>query len=169
MLLVGFFLTFLLISSIVVLLYNRLVFRKNQVKKAFSSIYVLLKKRSDLIPKLIVIVKSYMKYEHETLTEIASSRLKAASKQVIVNNKIELENQVSRAINNILLEIEAYPDLKANYHFIRLQESLNEVEEQISAARRFYNSAVTDYNNSLEMFPTNLIALFINYRKKEYL
>ncbi|GAB1544746.1 LemA family protein [Scytonema sp. NUACC21] len=168
-LLTGFILALLLFSLIpiiVILLYNSLVAKKNQVEKAFGTIDVLLKKRSDLIPNLVAVAQNYMQYEKETLTEIARLRSRAMSGRVTGKNRIDLENQISKALGNIMVSLEAYPELKANNHFIKLQDSLNEIEEQISAARRFYNSAVTDYNNALEMFPTSLIASYMNYHQK---
>ncbi|HIK55997.1 MAG TPA: LemA family protein [Synechococcales cyanobacterium M55_K2018_004] len=144
------------------LIYNSLVGKKNQVEQAFSSIDVLLKKRCDLIPNLVATVKNYMQFEQKTLVEV--TRLRSRAIQAQGDTRIDLENQISRAIGNIMVAVEAYPELKANQNFITLQESLNEIEEQISAARRFYNSAVTDYNNAVEMFPTNLVASQMNYR-----
>jgi LemA protein len=80
------------------------------------------------------------------------------------NTRVQLENQITRAMGDFLALVETYPELKANQNFIYLLESLNEIEEQISAARRFYNTAVTDYNNAIQMFPTNLVAYRMNYR-----
>ncbi|RUR75506.1 LemA family protein [Chlorogloeopsis fritschii PCC 9212] len=150
-------------------LYNGLVAKKNQVDNAFASIDVILKKRSDLIPNLVAVAQNYMKYEESILTEITRLRSRAISGRANGNRNsaMDLENEISRALGNILISLEAYPELKTDRYFLQLLQSLNEIEEQISAARRFYNSAVTDYNNSLEMFPTNLIASTMNYRPKK--
>ncbi|MDM9381930.1 LemA family protein [Chlorogloeopsis sp. ULAP01] len=149
-------------------LYNGLVAKKNQVDNAFASIDVNLKKRSDLIPNLVAVAQNYMKYEESILTEITRLRSRAISGRANGNRNsaMDFENEISRALGNILISLEAYPELKADQYFLQLLQSLNEIEEQISAARRFYNSAVTDYNNSLEMFPTNLIASTMNYRSR---
>ncbi|MDX2098137.1 MAG: LemA family protein [Leptolyngbyaceae cyanobacterium bins.59] len=168
------FLSFLLALAIIggilfaiwMTLYNSLIDKKNQVEKAFSSIDVLLKKRSDLIPNLVATVQKYMQFEQETLTEIARLRSKAI--QAKGNERVQLENQISHSLGNIMIAVEAYPELKANQNFADLQASLNETEEQISAARRFYNSAVTDLNNAIEMFPTNLLASSMNLRPKPF-
>lgn len=80
--------------------------------------------------------------------------------------RVNIENEISRSLSNILVAVEAYPELKANENFIQLQGSLNETEEQLSAARRFYNTSVTEYNNAVEMFPTNYLASAMNYRLK---
>ncbi len=153
------------IGLFLVMMYNGLVAKKNQVENAFASVDVMLKKRSDLIPNLVATVKQYMQFEQQTLVEVTRLRSRAAS--ATGDARIDLENQISRAIGNIMVAVEAYPELKANQNFVHLQESLNEVEEQISAARRFYNSAVNDYNNAVEMFPTNIMAQSMNYRMKK--
>ena len=154
------------IPLIIAILYNSLVDKKNQADKAFATIDVLLKKRCDLIPNLVAVVKNYAKFEQQTLTEIANLRSRIVSGRAAGGTRVDLENQISSAIGNILVALEAYPDLQANQNFIQLQESLNEIEEQISAARRFYNTSVTEYNNAVEMFPTNLIAAAMSYRLK---
>jgi LemA protein len=154
------------IPLIIAILYNSLVGKKNQADKAFATIDVLLKKRCDLIPNLVAVVKNYAKFEQQTLTEIANLRSRIVSGRATGGTRVDLENQISSAIGNILVALEAYPDLQANQNFIQLQESLNEIEEQISAARRFYNTSVTEYNNAVEMFPTNLIAAAMSYRLK---
>lgn len=148
------------------ILYNSLVGKKNQVENAFASIDVLLKKRCDLIPNLVATVQEYAQFEQNTLVNISKLRSRAMAGQVGGDERVELENQISRSIGNIMVAVEAYPELKASANFQQLQGSLNEIEEQISAARRFYNSAVTDYNNALEMFPSNLIASSMNYRPR---
>ena len=154
------------VGLIGVLLYNSLISKKNQVDNAFASIDVQLKKRTDLIPNLVSIVQNYMQYEKSILVELTRLRSRAMSGQVSPDERVALENQISRSIGGLLVAVENYPELKANQNFMQLQGALNEVEEQISAARRFYNSAVTDYNNAVEMFPTNLIAGQMNYRLK---
>ncbi|MEO1127276.1 MAG: LemA family protein [Cyanobacteria bacterium J06639_16] len=150
-----------------VILYNTLVGLKNQVQNAFASMDVLLKKRYDLIPDLVSIAKKYMQYEQQMLTNIAALRSRAVPGSVAETGRLELENQLTEELGNLFLTVEAYPDLKANHNFLALQQSLNEIEEQISAARRFYNTTVTDYNNAVEMFPTNLVAAMMSYRRKQ--
>lgn len=127
--------------------YNSLIYKKNQVNNAFSSIDVILQKRSDLIPRLVTLAQMYMQFEQKTLTEISRLRSTVTSKNLSENSRVTLEDQISRMLIIIIVAVEAYPELKTNDHFIQLQYSLNEVEEQLSAARRFYNSAVTEYNN----------------------
>ena len=147
-------------------LYNSLVGKKNNVEKAFGSVDVLLKKRYDLIPNLIASVKQYMQHEAGTLTEITEMRARAVSGNLSSDERVQLDNKITKALGGIMVAVENYPDLKASQNFIQLQGSLNEVEEQISAARRAYNAAVTDFNNAVEMFPTNMLAGMMNYKRK---
>jgi LemA protein len=151
---------------IIILLYNSLINKKNQVQNAFGGIDALLKKRYDLIPNLISAVKTYMKHEAGVLTEITELRTKAASGQLSDDEKVNLDNKISKSIGGIMVAVENYPDLKASQNFSQLQAALNEVEEQISAARRAYNAAVTDYNNATEMFPTSFFASLMGYKIK---
>lgn len=165
-----FFINSSIIIGIVIagiILYNSLIYKKNQVDNAFSSIDVLLQKRWDLIPNLVAVAQQYMKFEQQTLTEIARLRTQLMSEKFNNETRLKLESKLSGAIGNIIVAFEVYPELKTNEHFTRLQLSLNEVEEQISAARRFYNSAVTEYNSALEMFPTNIFATSMNYKPRQ--
>lgn len=151
---------------VVISMYNSLISKKNQVANVFSSVDTLLKKRYDLIPNLVSVVKNYMEYEKGVLEEITSLRAKAVSSQLSDNERVNLENKISNALGKIMVAVENYPDLKANQNFLQLQASLNEIEEQVSAARRAYNAAVTDYNNAVEMFPTNIAALLMRCSPK---
>jgi len=151
---------------IIILLYNSLINKKNQVQNAFGGIDAILKKRYDLIPNLISAVKSYMKHEAGVLTEITELRTKVASGTLSDDEKVDLDNKISKSIGGIMVAVENYPDLKASQNFSQLQATLNEVEEQISAARRAYNAAVTDYNNATEMFPTSFFASLMGYKMK---
>ena len=148
-------------------IYNGLVYLKNQVNKSFSTVDVLLKKRWDLIPNLVAVVKHHMEFEQQTFAEVTRLRSQVMSGDVSAQQRLTLENQISRSMGNIVALIENYPELKSDQHVSQLLESLNETEEQISAARRFYNSAVTDYNNALEMFPSNIVASYLRYESKE--
>lgn len=163
---------FVLIALVVIamvgfMLYNSLIQKKNQVTNVFATIDALLKKRFDLIPNLVAAVKNYMEHEKGVLTQITELRSKAMAGNLSDDEKVDLENKMSKLMGNIRVAVENYPDLKANQNFLQLQGSLNETEEQISAARRAYNASVTDYNNAIEMFPTNIIASMINYKLKK--
>lgn len=158
---------FLLLMTVVI--YNNLVGARNQVENAFGSIDVMLKKRYDLIPNLVETAKAYMKHERETLTSITELRTKAMSPSISSDEKIQLENQISGMMKSVMVSVENYPELKASEQFTMLQRSWNETEEQISAARRNYNASVTDYNNAVEKFPSNIFASMFGHKRKHVL
>jgi LemA protein len=149
-------------------MYNGLIRKKNDVQNAFATIDVMLKKRYDLIPNLVETVKTFMNHEKELLTKVTELRASAMNPNVSADEKVNIENQLNKAMGNIMVAVERYPDLKSNTNFLQLQASFNEIEEQISAARRFYNSAVTELNNAVEMFPTNIVAGMMGLGKREF-
>ncbi len=151
----------------IVLMFNSLIGKKNQVKNVFGTIDALLKKRYDLLPKLITTVKEYMKHERELLEKVTELRAKAVSGNLSDDEQVGLDNQISKLMGGIMVAVENYPDLKASQNFLHLQRTMNEVEEQISAARRAYNATVTDFNNAVEMFPTNIMAGMMSYKTKK--
>ena len=151
---------------VIAMMYNGLINKKNQVENAFGGMDAQLKKRYDLIPNLISTVQTYMKHEADTLTQITELRAKAISGEISDNEKVDLDNMITSKLGGIMVAVENYPDLKASENFNQLQRSLNEVEEQISASRRAYNATVTSYNNSVEMFPTNIIAGMMSMKHK---
>lgn len=148
------------------LIYNSLIRRKNDVENAFASIDVMLKKRYDLIPKIVEAVKAYMNYERELLTEITGLRVKALSQGLSAEERVVVENRLGSRLSDMLVAVENYPELKASANFLQLQGTLNEVEEQLAASRRAFNAAVTAYNNSIEVFPSGMIASMMNYRRR---
>ncbi len=150
------------------ILYNGLIGKKNQVENMFASVDSILQKRYDLIPNLVSSVKEYMTHERETLTGVTEMRAKAMQGNLSDDEKVSLDNQMSKAVGHIMVAVEAYPELKASENFQMLQRSLNEVEEQLSAGRRAYNAAVTDFNNSVEMFPSNIVAGIHHYQPKKW-
>lgn len=162
--------TFLIVAGIIglviVLMYNSLISKKNQVDNIFAGLDAVLKKRYDLLPNLVATVQEYTEHEKTTLEKITSLRSEAMQSSLKSDSKIMLDNQLSQALNGLMLNVENYPDLKANENFLHLQRTLNELEEQISAARRAYNQSVTDYNNAIEMFPTNMMASFMKLERK---
>ena len=153
---------------IVVLIFNFLVSKRNQMKNAFATVDALLKKRYDLIPNLVEAVKGYVKHEGSLLTEIARLRSEAMSGQKSGKEKEGIDSQMGNTLKSIMAVSENYPDLKASNNFIHLQKTLNEVEEQISAGRRAYNASVNDYNNAVMMFPANLLAGLFGFKAGDY-
>ena len=157
----------IILAILLVLMYNSLVAKKNQVENIFASIDTQLKKRFDLIPNLVASVSKYMEHEKSILEDITKLRSEANRPNISDTQKINLDAKLSSALGSIMIAVENYPELKANENVIHLQGSLNEVEAQIAAARRAYNQAVTDYNNALEQIPTNFIANFMHYTRKD--
>lgn len=151
---------------IAILMYNSLIGKKNQVENIFAGVDTVLKKRFDLIPNLVASVSRYMEHEKSTLEKVTELRAAAMKPGISDEQKIALDAKLTSALGAINLAMEAYPDLKANENVMHLQRSLNEIEEQISAARRAYNQAVTDLNNAIEMFPTNLMAGWMNLSRR---
>lgn len=144
--------------------YNRLIAKRNQVTNAFSSIDVMLKKRFDLLPNLVETIKQYTSYEEGVLTKITELRSKAASVQLSNEEKIDLDRKIGSAVSGMMVNVENYPELKANQNFLNLQTVWTESEEQIAAARRNYNSSVTEYNNAIMMFPGSIFAGMLDYK-----
>jgi LemA protein len=157
----------LVVLSVVVFgMYNSLVGKKNAVEQAFGSIDVMCKKRCDLIPNLVATVKQYAAHEAGTLEKVTTLRNQAAAGNLSPDETVQLNNQLTHALGKLMVTVEAYPQLKANENFLQLQRALNETEEQLSAARRAFNAAVTDFNNAVEMFPTNIVAGMMNYKRR---
>ena len=146
--------------------YNRFVNYKNRARNAFSNIDVMLRKRYDLIPTLVDTVKGYMQHETTLLSEVTILRSQAQHPKISQEQKVELNNALSASIGKVLVAVEAYPDLKASSNFLHLQRSIAEMEEQLSASRRSYNMAVTQYNTLLESFPSNLVGKLFNFKRK---
>lgn len=147
-------------------MYNGLVQSKNKVKNAWSQIDVQLQRRFDLIPNLVEAVKGYMDHESETLAKVTELRTSWANATTI-NEKAELDNQLSGALKTIMAVSENYPELKASQNFSELQEELRSTENKISYARQFYNDSVTMYNTKLEVVPTNLVASLFHFKPEE--
>ena len=142
--------------------YNSLVRRRNRVDQAYSTIEVQLTQRYDLIPKLVETVKQYMGHERSLLEDIVRLRQQAV-RSTNPAEKIKADNELTAAMGQLSVTMENYPQLKASDTFVQLQRSLNEVEEQLAAARRSYNAAVTDYNNAVQTFPSSIIAGSMNF------
>lgn len=146
-------------------LYNSLVRLRNNRENAFADIDVQLKQRHDLIPQLVSTVKGYASHEKSTLENVIRLRNEAVGARTI-DEKIEAEKQLSSALTGLKVTLEAYPDLKANTNFIQLQEEIADIENKLSSVRRYFNSATKEYNNAVEVFPSNIIAGMFNFRKE---
>ena len=154
-----------LLVIIVVAIYNNLVTLRQRVENAWSQIDVQLQRRFDLIPNLVETVKGYMEHEKEVLTKVTDLRSSWADAKT-VEEKANLDNQLSSALKTIMAVSENYPDLKASQNFSELQEELRNTENKISYSRQFYNDSVTRYNTKLELFPSNFIASMFKFTLK---
>ena len=148
-------------------IYNKLVNARNKADNQFSQIDIQLKRRSDLIPNLVETVKGYAKHEEGTLTAVIEARNKAISANG-VNAKVEAENELTGTLNKLFALTEAYPELKANENFLSLQNDLKDTEDKITYARQFYNDTAMNFNNLVEMFPSNIIAKMFKFVKYEF-
>ena len=150
----------------VILKYNSLVKSKNSVEKAFADVDVYLKKRYDLIPNLVNIVKGYAKHEKDVLENVVKLRNEAVSSQDI-NKTVALNNKMSSSLGKIRMLSEDYPSLRANENFLALQNELAEVEQQIAGVRVQYNSCATTFNTKQETFPGNIVAKMLKFKQAE--
>lgn len=146
--------------------YNSLVRRKNSVEEAFATMDVYLKKRWDLIPNIVSAVKGYAKHEAETLERVISARNVRYS-DMSEDEKISANSEIAKGLASINVLAEQYPDLKANQNFLDLNAQLQQTEEDIANARKYYNAVVRDYNNKIEMFPSSIIASMFKFGKKQ--
>jgi LemA protein len=141
----------------VISIFNSLVRLRNRRQNAFADIDVQLRQRHDLVPQLVETVKGYAAHEKELLLRVTEAR-NAAMSATSIDSKIVAEQQLTSALQGLRVQVEAYPDLKANQNFLQLQEELSDIENKLAASRRFFNGATTEYNNAVESFPGNLIA-----------
>ena len=154
------------IGLLVLSTYNSLVRLNNKVEEAFSTMDVYLKKRWDLIPNIVETVKGYAKHEKETLEEIVNLR-NSSYDNMNTNDKVEVNNKLTQGITKLMAIGEAYPELKANENFMNLSNQLNQVEEDIANARKYYNGTVRIFNDKVLMFPSNIIAKLFGYKTKD--
>ncbi len=147
--------------------YNGLIRLRNQLENAWAQIDVQLKRRHDLIPNLVETVKGYAKHESGTLERVIQARNIAVNAKS-VGDRAEAENVLTGALKSLFAVAEAYPDLKANQEFMRLQEELTSTENKVAFARQFYNDSVMTYNTHIQVFPTNLIATMFNFGHRDF-
>ncbi|PLY06828.1 MAG: hypothetical protein C0622_00620 [Desulfuromonas sp.] len=147
--------------------YNRLVRDRNRTLNAWSDIDVQLKRRYDLIPKLVAAVDQYARFERSTLTTLTELRSRTLQTDDI-DTKGTLENELGGQLRSLVALAEAYPELKADQSFLQLQQNLTDIENQIQYARRFYNGAVRNLNTRIDSFPDLLIARLFNYRPQVF-
>lgn len=157
----------ILLLLYVILSYNGLVSGRNKVKACWSQIDIQLKRRFDLVPNLVTTVKAYTQYEAETLQKVIEARnkfVKANSPEEAMMANKDLTQELSR----LAVVVERYPNLKASESYTNLQNQLVETENKISFARQFYSDTVMNFNNLVQSFPSNIIALIFNFKEAAY-
>ena len=147
-------------AVLVALVYNTFVQLRNKVQEAFSIMDVYLKKRYDLIPNLVAVVKGYASHEAETLEAVAKMRGGVSGR----DEQLDSEMQITSALTRIMAVVEAYPQLKADSNFLQLQTQLAQLEEDIASARRYYNGAVREFNNKCQTVPNNIFASLFGFK-----
>jgi len=160
------------VAGWLIMTYNGLIRTKNQVDEAVSDIDVQLKRRYDLIPNLVEVVRGYMSHEAGTLEKVTAARASAMgvhdNKNATLAQREQAENMLSSTLKSLFAVSENYPDLKASQNFMQLQDELSDTENKIQAARRFYNGNVRDFNTKIQVFPTNMIAGMLKFVKYEF-
>ena len=145
-----------------IMTYNGLVRGLNKVEEAFSTMDVYLKKRWDLIPNLVEVVKAYAKHEKETIEKITTLR-KNTYESMSIDKKINVNEELTQDLSKIMIISENYPDLKSSQNFIELSHELTEIEDEIANSRKYYNGTVRIFNNKVQMFPSNLVARIFGF------
>ena len=147
--------------------YNGLVRLRNQLENAWAQIDVQLKRRHDLIPNLVETVKGYAAHERGTLEAVTQARNMAIAAKGVAE-RAQAENALTGALKSLFAVAEAYPELKANQNFMRLQEELTSTENKVAFSRQFYNDSVMSYNTQIEVFPQNFIAGMFRFTRREF-
>lgn len=156
---------FVLIAIWMTNLYNALVRLRNQRQNTFADIDVLLRQRHDLVFQLVETVKGYAAHERELLTKITETRSAAIGARSI-DERIQTEQRLSSVLRQLQVQVEAYPDLKANQNFHSLQENLNNIESNLASSRSIFNNVTAEYNTATETFPSNLIARNFGFQRE---
>jgi LemA protein len=155
------------LAMVIVGIYNRLVALRQSANQAFADIDVQLRQRQDLIPNLVETVKGYAGHEKSTLDAVITAR-NAATAARTVDDKVQAENVLTGALGRLFALSEAYPDLKANTNFLKLQDELSDIENKLAAARRFFNNAISEFNAAIQQFPAVLFAGMFGFSERAF-
>ena len=164
---IGIIIIIVILAVSLILSYNGFVKSRNQIEEAFSTMDVYLKKRYDMIPRLVEIVKQYSMHEKETLERIVQARSMAIN-ATTVEERGQNENMLSGALKSLFAISEGYPELKANENYLELQTQLAGLEDEISQSRKYYNGVVKVMNNKVEIFPSNMFAKLFGFNRYPY-
>ncbi|MBE0428607.1 MAG: LemA family protein [Thermoleophilia bacterium] len=157
----------ILLAGGIMVIYNSLIRLRNRVDNAWKQIDVQLKRRYDLIPNLVEVVKDYMSYEKEVLENVTRARAQAMQAQGPAESG-RAENMLTGALKSLFAVAENYPELKANQNVSQLQEELTSTENRIAFARQLYNDVVMAYNNRTQVMPSNIVASIFGFKAREY-
>ena len=163
-----FIIIIVVVAAVLILLYNRLVRLRQNVREGWSAIDTELRRRYELVPNLVSVVKGYAAHERDTLEEVIQARNAAVASAGAPIEQARSENALTGALRHLFAVSEAYPDLKASDHFLDLHKQLVETEDRISKARRYYNATVRELNTAVETFPTLLIASSFGFHAEDY-
>lgn len=144
--------------------YNRFIKYTNMIEEGWSIIDVALKRRANLIPKLVSAVSGYSQHETDTLKNVTAQRLATDDR----SERTKEESEVSRGLGNLLAVAENYPELKASQNFLELQKALNQVEAEVASSRNTFNQRIRQLNTLVQQFPSNIIASIFNFKRDEY-
>lgn len=168
---IGFLIFIVVVCVFVYSIYSSVIKAKNKAQEALSSIDVQLKKRYDLIPNILKIANKFMEHEKrllEELTQLRTQAMNVSNKLSDSSKKIELDKQINNKMAEFMLAVENYPELKSDQTMVQAMQTFSDVEEHIAAARRFYNSAVLELNNKVEIFPFSLFASSLGITKQDF-
>ena len=150
-----------------IIVFNGLIRLRNRTDEAWSDIEVQLKRRYDLIPNLVNTVKGYAKHEDKVFKQVTEARSNAMQAKTPAEHA-KAENMLTETLKSLFAVSESYPDLKASGNFLHLQQELVDAEDKIQASRRFYNGNVRDFNTKMQVFPTNMIAGILGFKKYDF-
>lgn len=157
----------LLVGILAISIYNELTKERILVDEAWSGVGTYLQQRNDVIPNMVEVVKGYAGHEHKTLVEVTMWRNKSAMAKS-PEEQMQADSGLQRSLMDMYSVSEQYPDLKANANFLQLQSALGEIEEKINQSRRYYNGTVREYNQSIAVFPKNVIASFFGFAARVF-
>jgi len=167
MLIIGILIGLVILGLVIVVIYNSLVRSRLRTEEAWSAIDVQIKRRADLVPNLVEIVRGYATHEQETLEEVIRARSSVQSAEG-VNQAAAANNILTQALGRLFAVVEAYPQLKASDNFIALQKDIFDIEEKNAYSRQFYNLNVLDFNTKIHLFPRSIVAAIFKFKSKEF-
>lgn len=163
---VAMYLVPIVILIVIILIHNMLVGKRNQIENAEGALDAVLKQRFDLIPQLVEVTKQFMEHEEKLLTRIIELRSRVDSASSL-KEKNQIDQELNSELKKLNITVENYPQLLSNNNFTKLQDAMIDLESNVSAARRFYNTSVVEYNDAIQMFPGLLLAPTMGMKKRE--